>query len=101
MNTNILPYSLFGSARDQEVDHTFVKFIIYPLTMIAVKQLCSQIFIEFKPGLSTLLNWLESFTSLHISFTCKITRTEPKSLPEMFLWLQKIFADCFIFFNSC
>ena len=37
MNTNILRYTLFGSAKDQEVDHTFVKFIIYPLTMIAGK----------------------------------------------------------------
>ena len=37
MNTNILCYSLFGIARDQEVDHTCVKFIIYPLTMIAGK----------------------------------------------------------------
>ena len=35
MNTNVLRYSLFGIAGGQEVDHTFVKFIIYPLTMIA------------------------------------------------------------------
>ena len=35
MNINILHYSLFGIARGQEVDHTFVKFIIYPFTMIA------------------------------------------------------------------
>ena len=35
MNVNILHYSLFGIAGGQEVDHTFVKFIIYPLTMIA------------------------------------------------------------------
>ena len=37
MNISILRYSLFGSARDQEIDHTFVKFIIYPLTMVAGK----------------------------------------------------------------
>ena len=37
MNTNILRYTLFGFAKDQEVDHTFVKFIIYYLTMIAGK----------------------------------------------------------------
>ena len=36
MNTTILRYSLFGIAGGQEVDHTFVKLIIYPLTMIAV-----------------------------------------------------------------
>ena len=35
MNINILRYSLFGIAGGQEVNHTFVKFIIYPLTMIA------------------------------------------------------------------
>ena len=37
MNINILRYSLFGIAEGQEVDHTFGKFIIYPLTMIALK----------------------------------------------------------------
>ena len=31
-----LRYSLFGIAGGQEVDHTFVKFIIYPLTMFAL-----------------------------------------------------------------
>ena len=31
LNRNILRYSLFGIAGGQEVDHTFVKFIIYPL----------------------------------------------------------------------
>ena len=36
MNINILRYSLFGIAGGQEVDHTFLKFIIYPLTMIAL-----------------------------------------------------------------
>ena len=36
MNINILRYSLFGIAGGKEVDHTFVKFIIYPLTMIAL-----------------------------------------------------------------
>ena len=36
MNTIILRYSLFGIAGGQEVDHTFVKFIIYTLTMIAL-----------------------------------------------------------------
>ena len=35
MNINVLWYSLFGIAGGQEVDHTFVKSIIYPLTMIA------------------------------------------------------------------
>ena len=35
MNINVLRYSLFGNAGGQEVDHTFVKSIIYPLTMIA------------------------------------------------------------------
>ena len=40
MSINILRYSLLGIAGGQEVDHTFVKFIIYPLTMIA-----------FEPGL--------------------------------------------------
>ena len=101
MNTNILRYSFFGSARDQEVDHTFVKFNIYPLTMVAGKTIVLSDFIEFKPGLKTLLIWLESFSSLHISFTCKITRTELKSLPKVFLWLQKFTADCFLFFSSC
>ena len=28
MNINILRYSLFGIAEGQEVDHTFVKFVI-------------------------------------------------------------------------
>ena len=36
MNLNILRYSLFDIARGQEVDHTFIKSIIYPLTMIAL-----------------------------------------------------------------
>ena len=36
MNMYILRYSLFGIAGGQEVDHAFVKFIIYPLPMIAV-----------------------------------------------------------------
>ena len=36
MNINILRYSLFGIAGGQEVDHVFVKFIIHPLTMIAL-----------------------------------------------------------------
>ena len=35
MNINNLRYFLFGIAGDQEVDHTFVKFIIYPLTIIS------------------------------------------------------------------
>ena len=40
MKRNILCYSLFGIARGQEVYHTFVEFIINPLTMIAlVKQI--------------------------------------------------------------
>ena len=34
MNINILRYSHFGIAEGSVVDHTFVKFIIYPLTMI-------------------------------------------------------------------
>ena len=37
MNINILRYSLFSIAGSQEVDHNFVKFIIYPLTMIALQ----------------------------------------------------------------
>ena len=41
MNINILRYSLFGIAGGQEEDHTFVKFIIYPLTIIALKQFAS------------------------------------------------------------
>ena len=32
----ILRYSLFGIAGGQEIDHTFAKFIISPLTMIAL-----------------------------------------------------------------
>ena len=36
MNINILRYSLFGIAGGQEVDRNFLKFIIYPLTMIAL-----------------------------------------------------------------
>ena len=37
MNINILHfYSLFGIAGGQEVDLNFFKFIIYPLTMIAL-----------------------------------------------------------------
>ena len=39
MNINILRYSLFGTAGGQEVDYTFVKFIIYPLTMIVLLSL--------------------------------------------------------------
>ena len=38
MNINILRYSLFGIARGQTVGHTFVKVIIYPLTVIALKK---------------------------------------------------------------
>ena len=37
MNINILCYSLFSIAEAQEIDHTFGKFIIYPLTMITNK----------------------------------------------------------------
>ena len=40
MNINILCYFLFGIAGGQEVDHTFVKFIIFPLTTIADKYIC-------------------------------------------------------------
>ena len=40
MNLDILQYSLFGIAGGQEVDQTFVKFIIYPLTMIAYSTFC-------------------------------------------------------------
>ena len=36
MNINILRYSLFGIAGGQEVDRNFLKFIIYPLAMIAL-----------------------------------------------------------------
>ena len=36
MNINILRYFLFGIAGGQEVDRIFIKFIIYPLTMIAL-----------------------------------------------------------------
>ena len=36
MKINILSYFLFGIAGGQEVDHTFVKFITYPFTMIAL-----------------------------------------------------------------
>ena len=36
MNINIPRYSLFGIAGGQEVDYTFVKFVIYSLTMIAL-----------------------------------------------------------------
>ena len=36
MNINILRYSLFRIAGSQEVDHPFLKFIIYPLTTIAL-----------------------------------------------------------------
>ena len=35
MNINTLRYSLFGIAGSQEVDHTFIKFIIYLFRMIA------------------------------------------------------------------
>ena len=38
MNISILRYSLFGIAGGQEVDHSFVKFIVYPLTMIALSK---------------------------------------------------------------
>ena len=37
MNINILRYSFFGIAGGQEVDHTFVKFIIYSLPTTALK----------------------------------------------------------------
>ena len=40
MNINILRYSLFGIAGGQAVDHTSVKFIIYPRTMIAFNFFC-------------------------------------------------------------
>ena len=40
MNINILRYSLFGIAGGQEIDHTFVKLTIHPLTMIACYQKC-------------------------------------------------------------
>ena len=33
---NILRYSFFGIAGGQEVNHTFVKFVIFPITMIAL-----------------------------------------------------------------
>ena len=46
MNINILRYSHFGIAGGQEVDHTFVKFIIYPLTMIAWLVYCSVCFVR-------------------------------------------------------
>ena len=36
MNINNLRYSLFGIAGGQEVDHNFVKFIIYSHTKIAL-----------------------------------------------------------------
>ena len=36
MNINILRYSLFGITGGQEVDRTFVEFIIFPLTKIAL-----------------------------------------------------------------
>ena len=39
MNRNILRYSLFCIAGGQEVDHTSVKSIIYPLTMIALARI--------------------------------------------------------------
>ena len=34
MNIDILRYSLFSIAGGHKVDHTFVKFILYPLTII-------------------------------------------------------------------
>ena len=37
MYINILRYSLFGIAESQELEHTFVKFVIYPLAMIAYR----------------------------------------------------------------
>ena len=40
LETDILHYSLFGIAGGQEIDHTLVKFIIYPLTMIAFNIYC-------------------------------------------------------------
>ena len=36
MNINILRYFLCGIAGGQEIDHIFVKFVIYALTMIAL-----------------------------------------------------------------
>ena len=36
MDMNILLYSLFCITEGQEVDLTYTKFIIYPLTMIAL-----------------------------------------------------------------
>ena len=33
MNLHILRYFLFGMAGAQKVNHTFVKFIIYPLAI--------------------------------------------------------------------
>ena len=44
MNINILRYSLFGIARGQEVDCNFLKFIICPLTMIALQMTLPKMF---------------------------------------------------------
>ena len=38
MNINILRYPLFGIAGGQEVDRNFLKFIIYPLKIIALSK---------------------------------------------------------------
>ena len=53
MNIIILNYSLIGIAGGQEVDHTLVRFIIYPFTVIGFKaelflNLCS----AFLPSLT-------------------------------------------------
>ena len=47
MNINILRFSFFGIAGGQEVDHTFVKFIIYPFTMIGLIGIIVKIVVQW------------------------------------------------------
>ena len=49
MNINTFRYSLFGIAGGQEVDHTFVKFIIYPLTIVVNQRLLQKQMFILKP----------------------------------------------------
>ena len=58
MNINILCYSLFSVA-GQKVDHTFVKFIIYPVTMIWRSSLQTEVILEELVGGTELENCFE------------------------------------------
>ena len=74
---NILRYSLFGIAGGQEVDHTFVKFITYSLTMSAL-----------------LSNSNYSRKSLVLFVGCPLITPKKQCLNNLFL--SNIFAASYI-----